>query len=101
VETTTFHISQHYKLVDFTAILHHHQVTQAQLSDLIPVFGIADSSTRGSSQIFKAGPSLENLTYLHSGARICLLVVSVREIQRERENKGLGAWRFFFFFEGD
>ncbi len=43
---------------------------------------------------------MENLTYLPSGARTCLLVVSVREIQREREreNKGLDAW--FCFWEG-
>jgi hypothetical protein len=27
---------------------------------------------------------LENLTYLHSGTRICFLVVSVRERERER-----------------
>jgi hypothetical protein len=34
---------------------------------------------------------LENFTYLHAGARICHLFVS----ERERENKGLGAWFFF------
>jgi hypothetical protein len=68
VETTTFHISKHYKLVDFTAI-HHHQVFQAQLSDLIPVFEIADSSTRGSSQIFKGFQTFGNFDILTLGGK--------------------------------
>jgi len=34
-------------------LVHHYLITQAQLSDLNPVFEVADSSTRGISQIFK------------------------------------------------
>jgi len=34
-------------------LVHHYLITQAQLSELIPVFEVADSSTRGISQIFK------------------------------------------------
>jgi hypothetical protein len=36
-------------------LVHHYLITQAQLSDLIPVFEVADSSTREISQIFKGG----------------------------------------------
>jgi len=36
-------------------LVHHYLITQAQLPDLIPVFEVADSSTRGISQIFKGG----------------------------------------------
>jgi hypothetical protein len=34
-------------------LVHHYLITQAQLSDLIPVFEVGDSSTREISQIFK------------------------------------------------
>jgi len=36
-------------------LVHHYLITQAQLSDLIPVFQVADSSTREINQIFKGG----------------------------------------------
>jgi hypothetical protein len=36
-------------------LVHHYLITQAQISDLIPVFEVADSSTREISQIFKGG----------------------------------------------
>jgi hypothetical protein len=36
-------------------LVHHYLIPQAQLSDLIPVFEVADSSTREISQIFKGG----------------------------------------------
>jgi len=36
-------------------LVHHYLITQVLLSDLIPVFDFADSSTREISQIFKGG----------------------------------------------
>jgi hypothetical protein len=36
-------------------LVHHYLITQAQLSDLIPVFEVVDSSTRETSQIIKGG----------------------------------------------
>jgi hypothetical protein len=36
-------------------LVHHYLITQAQFSDLIPVFEFADSCTREISQIFKGG----------------------------------------------
>jgi hypothetical protein len=36
-------------------LIHHYLIIQAQISDLIPVFEVADSSTRGISQLFKGG----------------------------------------------
>jgi hypothetical protein len=87
LETTAFHISKHYKLVDFTATS-----SSSSHSSWAFWFGFqsSTSSIHPHEELAKFSKTLENSTYLHAGARICLLLVS----QRERENKGLGAWFF-------
>jgi len=62
-------------------LVHHYVYTQAQLSDLILVFEVANSSTRGISQIFKGGRVWRIWpTYSRGQGFVSLL----RERERER-----------------
>jgi hypothetical protein len=76
-------------------LVHHYLITQAQLSDLIPVFEVADSSTREISQIFK-GVEFGEFDLLTLGGKD--LSPCLKERERERE-KTLD-WLLGFFFEG-
>ncbi len=89
LESTAFRI-KHYKLVDFTS--------SSSLSNrsssgfwLILLFEVANSSTRGISQIFKGGRVWRIWPTYTRGQRFVSLF-----FERERENTGFGAWFFFF-----
>jgi hypothetical protein len=76
-------------------LVYHYLITQAQLSDLIPVFEVADSSTREISQIFK-GVEFGEFDLLTLGGKD--LSPCLKERERERE-KTLD-WLLGFYFEG-
>ncbi len=68
-------------------LVHQYLITRAQLSDLIPVFEVGDSSTRETSQIFLGG------RVWRIWAPCCF---TERERERKREHTVLGAWFCFF-----
>jgi len=75
-------------------LVHHYLITQAQLSDLIPVFEVADSSTRGISQIFKGGRAWRiRPTYTRGQGFVSLLF-----LERERERERTRDWVLGGFF---
>jgi len=77
-------------------LVHQYLITRAQLSDLIPVFEVGDSSTRETSQIFIGGRVWRIWPTYTRGQGFGLLVVSHREIERERENTRYWVLGFFF-----
>jgi hypothetical protein len=74
-------------------LVHHYLITQAQFSDLIPVFEFADSCTREISQIFK-GVEFGEFDLLTLGGK------DLSPCLRERERERTLDWLLGFFFEG-